>query len=237
MVSGSGMPRWRFEFSAQFREAVAHAIAERLAVNGLAFQGRLGSLHDLAHVLDGIRAGFGDRFGNRRVHFGLAGAGREIRFNDGELFGFFFGEFGAVALGKLLDRFLALFYEHLQDLNGLRLVEYANLFDFLVLDGRLDTPQHAEAQFVFGAHGVDQVLLNFLGKTHLRFLASLNIADREISREEMVRGNLARYQPYLFDSARRARYFGIPIPCGENAQETTGLMKVIVADKISERGL
>jgi len=69
----------------------------------------LAAFNDRAHLLDGVRAGFGDRLGNRRVHFGLAGAGREIRFNDGELFGFFFGEFRAVALGELFDRFLALF--------------------------------------------------------------------------------------------------------------------------------
>src|SRR6266851_9205541 len=186
MVFGSGMQNEGSEFSAQFREAVAHAIAERLAVNGLAFQGRLGSLHDSAHLLDGVRAGFRDRLGNGRVHFGLAGAGRKIRFDDGELFGFFFGEFGAVALGELFDRFLALLYERLQNLNGLRLVEYANLFDFLVLDGRLDSPQDAEAQFVFGAHGVDQVLLNFFAKTHLQILASLNIADPESGQARMT---------------------------------------------------
>src|SRR6266513_6446939 len=187
MVSGSGMQYEGSEFSAQIREALAHAIAERLAVNGLAFQGRLGSLHDRAHLLDGARTGFGDRLGNRRVHFGLAGAGREIRFDDGELFGFFFSEFRPVALGELFDRLLALFYERLQDLHGLRLVEYANLFDFLVLDGRLDSPQDAEAQFVFGAHGVDQVLLNFFGKTHLQILASLNIADQERRQARMTR--------------------------------------------------
>jgi len=44
---------------AQFREAVAHAIAERLAVNGLAFQGRLAPSRS-AHLLDGVRTGFGD---------------------------------------------------------------------------------------------------------------------------------------------------------------------------------
>src|SRR6267378_1734454 len=207
MVSGSGMQNEGSEFSAQFREAVAHAIAERLAVNGLAFQGRLGSLHDRAHLLDGVRAGFGNRLGNRRVHLGLAGAGREIRFDDGELFGFFFGEFGAVALGELFDRFLALFYERLQDLNGLRLVEYANFFDFLVLDGRLDAPQDAEAQFVFGTHGVDQILLNFFGKTHLQLLASLNIADQERGQARMTRYGGHTVPRYLFDRARMARYF------------------------------
>src|SRR5438477_126975 len=132
MVSGSGIPYECCEFSAQFREAVAHAIAEGLAINGLALQSCFGGLHNRAH---------------------------------------------------LLDRFLALLYERLQNLNGLGLVECADLFDFFVLDGRLDSSEDAEAQFVFGAHGVDQVLLDFFGKTHLQLLAPLNIADREIRRE------------------------------------------------------
>ena len=55
-------------------------------------------------------------------------------------------------------------------------------------------------------------------------------------REGMVRG-LAWHESRLFDSARRARYFGLLVLCGENPQETTGLMKVIVADKISDRGV
>src|SRR5258708_12591793 len=98
----------------------------------------------------------------------------------------------------MVDRLFALFYEHLQNLNGFGFVEWANLFDFFVLDGRLDSPEDAEAQLLFGAHGVDQILLNFFRKTHLRFLTSLNIADREIRREGMVREGPARHQPSLF---------------------------------------
>src|SRR5216683_2170450 len=146
MVSGSGMARARREFSAKFRKMNAHAIAERFAIDGLAFQQSLGGFHDRAHLLDGIRAGFGDGLGDRRVHFRLAGAGRKIRFDDGELFGFFRGEFQTVAFGELIDRLLALFYERLQDLNRLGLVERAYLFDFLVLDGGLDSSQNGEAR-------------------------------------------------------------------------------------------
>src|SRR5260370_26602566 len=40
-----------------------------------------------------------------------------------------------------------------------------------------------------------------------------------------------------FDRVRVARYFGLLTRNGKNAQETRGLMKVIVADKISERGV
>src|SRR5260370_26329825 len=103
MVSGSGMTKIWSELSAEFRETVAHAIAQYLAVNSLAFEGRLGSFHNRAHLLDGIGAGFGNRLGDGRVHFGFAGAGREVRFDDGELFGFFFCEFRTVALAELLD--------------------------------------------------------------------------------------------------------------------------------------
>src|SRR5260370_11140881 len=113
MVSGSGMTKIWSELSAEFRETVAHAIAQYLAVNSLAFEGRFGSFHNRAHLLDGIGAGFGNRLGDGRVHFGLAGAGGQIRFDDGEFFGFLAGEFRAVALGELLDRFFALFYERL----------------------------------------------------------------------------------------------------------------------------
>src|SRR5438034_1096525 len=122
MVSGSGIPYECCEFSAQFREAVAHAIAEDLAINGLALQSRFGGLHNRAHLLDGIRTGFGDRLGDRR----------------------------------------------------------------------LDSSEDAEAQFVFGAHGVDQVLLDFFGKTHPQLLAPLNIADREIRREGASCSGLSR---------------------------------------------
>ncbi len=143
------MPNEGCEFSAQFRETVADSVAQCFSVDSLAFQSRFGGLHNRAHLLDGVRAGFGDGLGDGRVHFGLAGAGRKIRFDDGEFFGFFFGEFRAVAFGELVDRFLALLYERLQNLNGLSLVENANLFDFFVLDGCLDSPQDAEAQFLF----------------------------------------------------------------------------------------
>src|SRR5713226_6526284 len=107
MVSGSGMPNEGCEFSAQFRETVADSVAQCFSVDSLAFQSRFGGLHNRAHLLDGVRAGFGDGLGDGRVHFGLAGAGRKIRFDDGEFFGFFFGEFRAVAFGELVDRFFS----------------------------------------------------------------------------------------------------------------------------------
>src|SRR2546430_9690740 len=179
-------------YTLSLHDALPISIAEDLAINGFALQSRFGGLHNRAHLLDGIRIGFGDGLGDSRIHLGLTGAGRKVRLDDGELFGFFAGEFRAVALGELLDRFLALLYERLQNLNGLGLVECADLFDFFVLDGRLDSSEDAEAQFVFGAHGVDQVLLDFFGKTHLQLLAPLNIADREIRREGASSSGLSR---------------------------------------------
>jgi len=136
-----------------------------------------------------------------------------------KLLGFFADEFRAVALGELFNRFLALLYEGLQNLDGLGVVEGAYFFDFLVLDGGLDSAQDAEPQFILGAHSVDQVFLDFFGKTHLRFLTTLNIADGQMRREEWF---AAWHESRLFDSARRARYFGLLVLCGENPRRRRG---------------
>jgi hypothetical protein len=48
----------------------------------------------------------------------------------------------------------------------------------------------------------------------------LNIADGQICREGMVRVQAAK-ELRLFDSAGRARYFGLLVLCGKNLQETT----------------
>jgi len=154
------------------------------------------------------RAGFGDCFGDGRVHFSLACAGGQIRFDDGELFRFLGDEFGSVAFGKMVDRLFALFLRAFAKSEWLRLRRVGESFSTsLCLIAALIPRRTLRRSFLFGAHGVDQILLNFFRKTHLRFLTSLNIADREIRREGMVRGGPARHEPYLFDSARAARYF------------------------------
>jgi hypothetical protein len=68
--------------------------------------------------------------------------------------------------GELVDRFLALFDKSLQDLNGLGFVERFYFFHFFEFDRRFYSAQHAQAQFILRAHGVDQIFLNFLRKTH-----------------------------------------------------------------------
>src|SRR6266404_2338495 len=182
MVSGSGIVKSEHDESgrrgkkfprnlAKSRNAVAHQIAECLSIDGLAFESRLRGFHDRAHLFDGIRARLGNGFGDGGVHLRFARSRRQIGLDDSEFLGFLFGQLRPVAFGKLLDGFLALLHQRLQDLNGFRLVQRANLFDFPVFDGRFDSSQDAEAQFVFRAHGVDQILLNFLGKTHRQFLA------------------------------------------------------------------
>src|SRR5207302_699903 len=92
---------------------------------------------------------------SRASRDGRARGRGQIRFDDGELLGFFAREFGAVAFGELLDRLFALLYKRLENLNGLSVVERAYFFDFFVFDGRFDPPQDAEAQLIFGAHGVN----------------------------------------------------------------------------------
>ena len=127
-----------------------------------------------AHLFDGFGAGFGDSFGDGGVHFGVAGAGGEIGLEDGEFLGFFIDEILAVALSKLVDGFFALLDERLQDLDGFGLVESPDFFGFLILDGGFEAAEDAEAEFVFGAHGVGQVFLDFFGESH-----EFNIAEEK----------------------------------------------------------
>jgi hypothetical protein len=56
----------------------------------------------------------------------------------------------------------------LDDLDGFGVVEGADFFYFAMLDGGFDAAEDAEAQFVFGAHGVDQVFLNFFSQAQWR---------------------------------------------------------------------
>src|SRR6266700_4793535 len=57
--------------SAHAREAVAHAIGKRLAIDRLAFQARPRRLDDGAHLLRGISGGLGDSRLNGSVHVGF----------------------------------------------------------------------------------------------------------------------------------------------------------------------
>src|SRR5260221_8437241 len=68
----------------------ADAVAQRFAVDGFAFECGFGGFHHRAHLLDGGGAGFSDGFTDGGVHFGFAGAGWEIRFDDSQLFGLLF---------------------------------------------------------------------------------------------------------------------------------------------------
>lgn len=127
---------------------------------------RFGGFHYGAHLLDGVGAGFGDGLGDGSVHIGFAGPGGEIRFQNGELFGFLVHEILAAAFAELFDGFLALLDERLEELDGFGFVERADFFRLFVLDGGLDAAQDAEAQLVPGAHGVDEVFLDFFSESH-----------------------------------------------------------------------
>src|SRR5439155_19413420 len=67
---------------------------------------------------------------------------------------------------ELIDRFLALLEDCLQELNRLVLVEFAEFFHFLQLNRSFDHTQHAQLEVVSGFHGDDNVRLDFFRKTH-----------------------------------------------------------------------
>jgi hypothetical protein len=135
-------------------EAGADAVAEGFAVDDLAFEGGFGGFDDGSHLFHGVGAGFGEGFGDGGVHFGFAGAGGQIGLEDGEFFGFFVDEVLSVAFAELVDGLLALFDERLQDLDGFGFVESVDFLGFFVLDGGFYAAEDAQAEFVFGAHGV-----------------------------------------------------------------------------------
>jgi hypothetical protein len=144
-------------------EAHADAVAKGFTVDGLAFEGGFGGFDNGAHLLDGGGGGLGDGLGDGRVHFGIARGRGEVGFYDAEFFSLLFDEVVTVAFAELLDGILALLDEGLQELNGFGLVERAQLLGLLVGDGGLDAAEDAEAELVFGAHGVGEIFLDFLG--------------------------------------------------------------------------
>ena len=146
----------------------ADAVAKGFAVHDFAFQVGFGGFDDGAHLLHGVGAGFRHGFGDGGVHFGIAGAGGEIGLEDGEFLGFLVDQILAAALAELIDGFFALLDERLQDLNGLRFVERVDFLGFFVLDGGFYASEDAQTEFVFRAHGVDQVLLDFFGESHTK---------------------------------------------------------------------
>jgi hypothetical protein len=119
-----------------------------------------------AHLFHGVGAGFGQGLRDSGVHFGVARTCGQIGFEDREFLGFLVDEILPVAFSELVDGFFALLDERLQDLNGFGFVECVDFFGFFVLDGGFDAAQDAEAEFVLGTHGVDQVFLDFFGDCH-----------------------------------------------------------------------
>src|SRR5271157_3280234 len=75
--------------SAEFGEAVANAITQRLAVNRLSRQDFFGGLDDGPHMLDGSRFRIGNGLRDSGIHFGFGSAGGQIAFDDGQFLGFF----------------------------------------------------------------------------------------------------------------------------------------------------
>jgi len=189
MVSGRGMLNECCEFSAQFRKTLAHAVAQQFAVNRLASSAALAPFTTAPICLMEFAPVSAIALLIARIHLRLAGAGWQIRFDDGEFLGFFSAS-PAVALGELLDRLLALFYERLQYLMDFRLVHGAHFFDFFVLDGRLDSRSTLRRSSSFCAHGIKPGPSEFSPQDSSEVPHALNIADREIAREGMVRREL-----------------------------------------------
>ena len=71
------------------------------------------------------------------------------------------------ALGELVDGFLALLDEGLQQLDRFGLVERALFLNFFQLDSGLHHTQDAESQLFLGTHGSNNVFLDLLGKSHV----------------------------------------------------------------------
>lgn len=150
----------------QLGETVADAVAERLAVDGFAGESFSGRFDDGTHLFKGGSAQIGYGFFDGSIHFCLGSAGGEIGFEDLEFAGLLIDEILPAAFGELLDRFLALFDESLEQLNRFRLIEGTNLFDFFQLKRGFHHAEDAEAQFVLGFHGGNDVFLNLFGKRH-----------------------------------------------------------------------
>jgi len=105
----------------------------------------------------------------------------------------------------LVDGFFALLDQRLQDLDGFGFVERVDFLGFFVLDGGLDAAEDAEAEFVFGAHRVGQVFLNFFGESH-RFNIAEENERRRIYTESAVGTENTEKRELGFDRPRVARY-------------------------------
>jgi len=105
-----------------------------------------------------------------RVHFEFAAPAGRYDSMMASSFVSLADEFGSVAFGAV-DRSLLALYSSICKSDWLRLVEWANLFDFVVLAGRL-IPAGRSGALLFGAHGVARSS-EFFRTTHLRFLTPL----------------------------------------------------------------
>jgi hypothetical protein len=146
--------RWDERKSAQFR---LHAVADLLAVHGLAGEPGHNGLHHLAHVLGARRPGLGDRRRHGRGNLLVRRRGRQVGVEDPDLGLLLVGQVGAPALGELLDRIAPLFYQHRDHLQLLRALERAALLNALVGERRLQHAQRRELRLILRLHRGDDV--------------------------------------------------------------------------------
>src|SRR5580692_5419166 len=229
MVSGSGTALSGFS-GGFFREALADFVTEQFAVNGFAFEFGARGFYHPAHLFQGIGAGFGNGFFDGAMHFVVAGSGGQIFFDDGDFFGFLVRQIFAAALAELFDGFLALFDERLQDLQRLEIVERAHFVDFFELQSAFDHAQDTEAQLVLLFHGRGEVALNFFDVSH--WLSPE--VQPEYHTDNGARSHLHPDLHAARDLNSHDSHNGFDSAAGSHYAPK---MKIVVADKISERGI
>src|SRR5256886_4387779 len=138
----------------------------------------LGRLHHSPIFFDRVRAGFGDSFRDRRIHFRLRCACRQVRLENDKLFLLFVDEVLAAALSKLIDRFLALFHQRLQQLDRFLLIQLSHFIHFFELKRCLRHAQDAQLHLVLGLHGRHNIFLNRLAETHCWPSPAQTISER-----------------------------------------------------------
>src|SRR5439155_10166640 len=146
-----------------------HQLVHGLAFDVLSRELRHRGFHHTAEVFGGRRPGFGNRFGDRPLDRGGIGRWRQIRLEDRDLGGCFFGEILPSTFGELLDGVFALLDEGGDDLSGLGVVERSAFLDVAVHERGFEHPQRAQPSGVVFAHRVGDGRIHVVDDGHREF--------------------------------------------------------------------